>query len=74
MEVLIEQLTLANKNRFGRSSEKMMDTAQICFMEVNGTIVFFNEAEAVSDLDVEESDTLENKPARKPKAVGKKRS
>ena len=72
MEVLIEQVTLANKNRFGRSSEKMMDTSQICFMEVDGTIVFFNEAEAVSDLDAEEPDTLENKPARKPKAVGKK--
>ena len=72
MEVLIEQITLANKNRFGRSSEKMIDTAQICFMEVNGTIVFFNEAEAVSDLDAVEPDTLENKPARKAKAVGKK--
>lgn len=72
MEVLIEQITLANKNRFGRSSEKMMDTSQICFMEVDGTIVFFNEAEAVSDLDAEEPDTLENKPARKPKTVGKK--
>ena len=72
MEVLIEQITLANKNRFGRSSEKMIDTSQICFMEVDGTIVFFNEAEAVSDLDAEEPDTLENKPARKPKAVGKK--
>ena len=72
MEVLIEQITLANKNRFGRSSEKMMDTSQICFMEVDGTIVFFNEAEAVSDLDAEEPDTLENKPARKTKTVGKK--
>lgn len=72
MEVLIEQITLANKNRFGRSSEKMMDTSQICFMEVDGTIVFFNEAEAISDLDAEEPDTLENKPARKPKTVGKK--
>ena len=72
MEVLIEQITLANKNRFGRASEKMMDTSQICFMEVDGTIVFFNEAEAVSDLDAEEPDTLESKPVRKPKAVGKK--
>lgn len=72
MEVLIDQITLANKNRFGRASEKMMDTSQICFMEVDGTIVFFNEAEAVSDLDAEEPDTLESKPVRKPKAVGKK--
>ena len=72
MEVLIEQITLANKNRFGRSSGKTIDTSQICFMEVDGTIVFFNEAEAISDLDAEEPDTLENKPARKPKTVGKK--
>ena len=72
MEVLIEQITLANKNRFGRSSEKTMDTSKICFMEVDGTIVFFNEAEVISDLDAEEPDTLENKPARKPKTVGKK--
>lgn len=72
MEVLIEQITLANKNRFVRSSEKMTDTSQICFMEVDGTIVFFNEAEAVSDLDAEEPDTLENKPARTAKVVGKK--
>ena len=72
MEVLIEQITLANKNRFGRSSEKMTETSQICFMEVDGTIVFFNEAEAVSDLDAEEPDTLENKPARTAKVVGKK--
>ena len=72
MEVLIEQITRAIKNSFGRSSEKMTDTSQICFMEVDGTIVFFNEAEAVSDLDAEEPDTLENKPARTAKVVGKK--
>ncbi len=72
MELLIEQITLSNKNRFGRSSEKMDDASQICFMEIDGTIVFFNEAEAVSDLDAEEPETLEPKPARKPKSVGKK--
>ena len=72
MEVLIEQITLANKTRFGRSSEKMEVSNQICFMEVDGGIVFFNEAEAVSDLDAEEPETLEPKPARKPKTVGKK--
>ena len=72
MEVLIEQITLANKNRFGRSSEKMEVSNQICFMEVDGGIVFFNEAEAVSDLDAEEPETLEPKPALKPKTAGKK--
>lgn len=54
IELLIEQMTLSNKNRFGRSSEKMADAGQICFMEIDGTIVFFNEAEAVSNLDAEE--------------------
>ena len=72
MELLIEQITLSNKNRFGRSSENMTDANQICFMEIDGTIVFFNEAEAVSDLDAKEPETLEPKPARKPKSVGKK--
>ena len=70
MELLIEQITLSNKNRFGRSSEKMDDASQICFMEIDGTIVFLNEAEAVSDLDAEEPETMEPTPARKPKSVG----
>ena len=39
---------------------------------VDGTIVFFNEAEAVSDLDAEELDNLESKLAWKSKSVGKK--
>lgn len=39
--------------------KKMSDTNQICFMEVDGKIVFFNEAEAVSDLDVNEPEELE---------------
>jgi len=72
MEVLIEQITLANKKRFGRSSEKMEDSVQICFMEVDGNIVFFNEAEAVADLDAEEPEALEPHPARRSKSVGKK--
>ena len=35
LELLIEQVTLSNKNRFGKSSEKMSDASQICFMEVD---------------------------------------
>jgi transposase len=49
----------------------MPDTAQIRFMEVDGTIVFFNEAEAVCDLEAPEPEDLELKPARK-KQSGKK--
>lgn len=50
MQLMMEQMVLFQKNRFGRSSEKMADSEQIRFMEVDGTIVFFNEAEAVCDL------------------------
>ncbi len=71
---IMEQLILANKDRFGRSSEKMDDIDQISFKEVDGTIVFFNEAEAVADLDAEEPDTLEeaSKMPKVKKQPGKK--
>ncbi|WP_330414988.1 hypothetical protein [Roseburia intestinalis] len=48
-----------NNNRFGKSSEKLDTENQICFMEVDGNIVFFNEAEAVASLDeyVDEDET-----------------
>lgn len=72
MQVLMEQMVLANKNRFGRSSEKMEIENQLCFKEVDGNIVLFNEAEAVCNLDAEEPEDLEIKPVRKPKTVGKK--
>lgn len=44
MQLLMEQVILGKQKRFGKSSEKMEDTSQICFREVDGTIVFFNEA------------------------------
>lgn len=69
MQKLIEQLILSNQERFGRSSEKMEDTNQICFIEVDGNILFFNEAEAVCDLTAEEPEDLVTK---KPKQKGKK--
>ena len=72
MQAMMEQLILANKNRFGRSSEKMEDTQQMRFIEVDGTLVFFNEAEAVCDLDAPEPETLEAAPERKKKSEGKK--
>ena len=61
MQLMMEQMILFQKNRFGRSSEKMADSEQIRFMEVDGTIVFFNEAEAVCDLDAPEPEDLELK-------------
>lgn len=72
MQLMMEQLVLANRNRFGRSSEKLEDVNQIRFMEVDGVIVFFNEAEAVSDLSAEEPQDLEPKPLKYKKSSGKK--
>ena len=72
MQLLMEQVILGKQNRFGRSSEKMEDTSQICFREVNGTIVFFNEAEAVCDLNAAEPEDLERKAPKQPKRKGKK--
>ena len=72
MQLLMEQVILGKQNRFGRSSEKMEDTSRICFREVNGTIVFFNEAEAVCDLNAAEPEDLELKSPKQPKRKGKK--
>ena len=72
MQLMMEQMVLSKKARFGRSSEKLSAPGQICFMEVDGTIVFFNEAEAVCDLEAPEPEDLELKVAKKKKQVGKK--
>ena len=72
MQLILEQLTLANKKRFGTSSEKMEIENQICFYEKDGTICFFNESEAVCDFSAEEPDDLETRPAKKKKRSGKK--
>lgn len=72
MQLLMEQVILGRQNRFGRSSEKMEDVNQICFCEVDGTIVFFNEAEAVCDLNAAEPEDLELKSPKQPKRKGKK--
>ena len=70
LQRIMEQLILSRKERFGRSSEKMKDYEQIYFMEIDGTIAFFNEAEAVCDLSVSgEDDTT---VSRQKKASGKK--
>lgn len=69
---MLEQLVLSNKSRFGCSSEKMSTEGKICFMEVDGTIEFFNEAEAVCDLDAPEPDDLALKVPKKKKQAGKR--
>ena len=72
LQLIMEQLVLSNKKRFGTSSEKMDMENQICFFEKDGDIVFFNESEAVCDFEVDEPEELETKPANKKKRSGKK--
>ena len=69
LQRIMEQVVLSKQARFGRSSEKMSDCAQIYFMEVDGKIAFFNEAEAVCDL---EQSVEEDAVPRKKKNAGKK--
>lgn len=72
MQLMMEQLVLSKKSRFGRFSEKMEEPGQIRFMEVDGEIVFFNEAEAVCGLDAPEPDSLEPQQPKKKKQAGKR--
>lgn len=60
LQLVLEQLAVANSKRFGRSSEKMAPDNQIVFMEVDGKIVFFNEAEAVAAI----TEYDENEPVK----------
>lgn len=60
LQKILEEIACANRNRFGRSSEKIPVANQIAFAEVNGEIVFFNEAEAVVDLSASEDDSSED--------------
>lgn len=69
LQRIMEQLVLSKQERFGRSSEKMTDCTQIYFMEIDGKIAFFNEAEAVGDLEPLEEEAA---APRKKKAAGKK--
>lgn len=69
LQRIMEQLVLSKQERFGKSSEKMNDYGQMYFVEIDGKIAFFNEAEAVCDLEVpDDTDVV----LRKKKTVGKK--
>ena len=61
LQLLLEQTAVLKNNRFGKKSEKMGIENQICFMQVDGDIVFFNEAEAVNAL-AQEEDERPTKP------------
>lgn len=50
MQLILEQLADMNRRRFGKSSEKMEPSPQMAFVEVNGELSYFNEAEAVAAI------------------------
>ena len=50
LQLLLEQAAVLNNNRYGRSSEKLDTENQICFMEVDGNIVYFNKRKRLMRL------------------------
>lgn len=67
LQLLLEQVAVLNNNRFGRSSEKLETENQISFLEVDGNIIYFNEAEAVESLAEYEEDETTKPRGRKAK-------
>lgn len=54
LRLVIEQLAVSNRNRYGRTTEKM-ESSQLSFQEVDGELVIiFNEAEALADENADE--------------------
>jgi transposase len=74
LQLVLEQLTAANKYRYGRSSEKMESSGQLRFAEVDGEMVIvFNEVEALAE-DTADELTEETIKKRGSKKKGKKAS
>ena len=67
LQLVLEQMADLKRHRFGRSSEKHETEDQISFMEVDGKIVFFNEAEAVAaeENTQEEPESVSRRKRRK---------
>ena len=72
LQLVLEQMADLKRHRFGRSSEKHETEDQISFMEVDGKIVFFNEAEAVA-AEGNTQEEPESVSRRKPKKKQGKR-
>ncbi len=70
LQLVLEQIAVLNRRRFGKSSEKLDTDHQISFLEVDGQIVFFNEAEAIAALT--EYDESEAEKPRPKKVKGKR--
>ena len=72
LQLVLEQMADLKRHRFGRSSEKHETEDQLSFMEVDGKIVFFNEAEAVA-AEENTQEEPESVSRRKPKKKQGKR-
>jgi len=72
LQLVLEQMADLKRHRFGRSSEKHETEDQMSFMEVDGKIVFFNEAEAVA-AEENTQEEPESVSCRKPKKKQGKR-
>ena len=72
LQLVLEQMADLKRHRFGRSSEKHDAEDQISFTEVDGKIVFFNEAEAVAAGENTQEEP-ENVSRRKPQKKQGKR-
>lgn len=67
LQLVLEQMSDLKRHRFGRSTEKHEIGEQISFMEVDGNIVFFNEAEAAAGEEVADGTeaAMHKKPQKK---------
>lgn len=66
LQLVLEQLAVMNNQRYGKSSEKLDTDDQIAFLEIDGKIVFFNEAEAIAALtEYEEEEPAKVRPKKR---------
>lgn len=65
LQLVLEQMADLKRHRFGRSAERHETEAQISFMEVDGKIVFFNEAEAAAEEAAEAAETAARQKPKK---------
>ena len=56
LQLLLEQVAVLNRNRFGRRSEKLGTEGQLSFTADGEIVLLFNEAEAISDAFPDEDD------------------
>lgn len=74
LQLLLEQVAVMNNQRFGKSSEKLGVDNQISFMEVDGNIIYFNEAEAVAALNPDEEEKTSAVSPKSKKTKGRRQA